>query len=76
LNGQDAAEQRRVIVLGDEVTRLLFDDEEAVGREVFVGRTPFTVVGVMAEKTQNSSYNARDEDRAFIPITTYRAMEG
>lgn len=76
LNSQDVAEQRRVIVLGDEVTQLLFGDEEAVGREVRVGRNPFTVVGVMAEKTQNSSYNARDQDRAFIPITTYRALEG
>jgi putative ABC transport system permease protein len=76
LNDQDVAEQRRVIVLGNEVKDLLFDDEEAVGREVFVGRTPFTVVGVMAEKTQNSSYNARDEDRVFIPMTTYRALEG
>ena len=76
LNGEDLADRRRVIVLGNEVKRLLFDDEPAVGREVFIGRTPFTVVGIMAEKTQNSSYSARDEDRAFIPLTTYRALEG
>ena len=76
LNAEDVAERRRVIVLGNEVKGLLFGDEPAVGQEVFVGRTPFTVVGIMAEKTQNSSYNARDEDRAFIPMTTYRALEG
>lgn len=76
LNEQDVAERRRVIVLGDEVKRLLFGDGPAVGEEVFVGHTPFTVVGIMAEKTQNSSYNARDQDRAFIPISTYRAVEG
>jgi putative ABC transport system permease protein len=76
LNELDVKDQRRVVVLGDEVTGLLFDDEEPVGQEVFIGRTPFTVVGVMAPKTQNSSYNARDEDRAFIPLTTFRAMEG
>lgn len=76
LNAEDVAERRRVIVLGNEVKRLLFGDAPAVGEEVFVGRTPFTVVGIMADKTQNSSYNARDEDRAFIPMTTYRAMEG
>jgi putative ABC transport system permease protein len=76
LNEEDVADQRRVIVLGDEVKRLLFGEDEAVGQEVFVGRTPFTVVGVMAHKTQNSSFNARDEDRVFIPQTTYRAMEG
>jgi putative ABC transport system permease protein len=76
INERDLSGQRRVIVLGDEVKRLLFGDDEAVGEEVFVGRTPFTVVGIMAPKTQNSSYNARDQDRAFIPMTTYRVMEG
>jgi putative ABC transport system permease protein len=76
LNDVDVARHRRVIVLGDEVKRLLFGDEDAVGQEVFVDRTPFTVVGIMAPKTQNSSYAARDQDRAFIPISTYRVMEG
>ncbi len=77
LNQRDVEQRRRVIVLGDEVRRLLFgEDEEAVGQDVMLGRTPFTVVGIMREKTQNSSYNARDEDRVFIPITTYRALYG
>ncbi len=76
INEADLAGQRRVIVLGDEVKRLLFGDGDAVGQEVFVGRTPFTVVGIMAPKGQNSSYQARDQDRAFIPATTYRVMEG
>lgn len=76
LNQQDVEQRRRVIVLGDEVKRLLFGDEEAVGEQVMLGQTPFTVVGIMQEKTQNSSYNARDEDRVFIPITTYRALYG
>jgi putative ABC transport system permease protein len=75
LNEADVVGQRRVIVLGNEVKRLLFGDEDAVGREVFVGRTPFTVVGIMAPKTQNSSYAARDQDRVFIPISTYNIME-
>ena len=76
LNREDVTERRRVIVLGNEVKRLLFGDEAAVGQEIFLGATPFTEVGVMADKTQNSSYNARDEDRVFVPITTYRALEG
>ena len=76
LNDRDVSDQRRVVVLGNEVKALLFGDEEAVGGEVFIGRTPFTVVGVMAEKTQNSSYNARDQDRVFVPATTYRALVG
>jgi putative ABC transport system permease protein len=76
LNDQDVANHRRVVVLGNEVKRLLFGDDEAVGQEVLIGRSPFTVIGIMVEKTQNSSYNARDQDRVFIPLTTYRALEG
>lgn len=76
LNARDVAQGRRVVVLGNGVSDLLFGGEDPVGREVLLGRSPFLVVGVMAEKTQNSSYNARDEDRVFIPISTYRTMEG
>jgi len=76
LNEADQDQRRRVVVLGDEIDRLLFGDEEAVGRQVFIGDTPFTVVGVMQKKTQNSSYNSRDQDRAFIPASTFRSIFG
>lgn len=76
LNRLDLEERRRVAVLGDDLKDLLFGDEEAVGRTVRVGDTPFLVVGVMKPKVQNSSYNSRDEDRIFIPASTHRAVFG
>lgn len=76
LNRLDLEERRRVAVLGDDLKDLLFGDEEAVGRTVRVGDTPFLVVGVMQPKVQNSSYNSRDEDRIFIPASTHRAVFG
>lgn len=76
LNDPDLAGRRRVVVLGDEIKRLLFANAEAVGRQVYVGATPFTVIGVMQPKTQNSSYFARDRDRIFIPASTHRALFG
>lgn len=76
LNRLDLEERRRVAVLGDDLKDLLFGDEEAVGRTVRVGETPFLVVGVMQPKVQNSSYNSRDEDRIFIPASTHRAVFG
>lgn len=76
INANDQAGRRRVAVLGNEVKRLLFSGEEAVGRKVLVGEMPFTVIGVMQEKTQNSSYNSRDADRVFIPASTHRALFG
>jgi putative ABC transport system permease protein len=72
----DMAGRRRVAFLGDELKKVLFGDEEAVGKTVLVGKTPFTVVGVMQKKGQNSSYSQRDKDRIFIPATTFRSVFG
>ena len=76
INELDMRYRRRVTVLGNEVKRLLFGEADAVGQQVMVGETPFTVIGVMQEKTQNSSYNTRDSDRMFIPASTHRAVFG
>jgi len=76
LNELDQAERRRVAFLGDEVARVLFGDEDPIGGEVRIGETPFTVIGVLRPKTQNSSYSSRDEDRVFIPASTHAALFG
>ncbi|MAO65447.1 MAG: hypothetical protein CL666_10650 [Balneola sp.] len=76
LNQRDLDERRRVIFLGNKLAENIFGDEDPVGRQVMVSNTPFTVIGVMQEKIQNSSYNQRDQDRAFIPASTFSAMMG
>ncbi|MEZ4702371.1 MAG: ABC transporter permease [Rhodothermales bacterium] len=76
INDLDMKHRRRVVVLGNEIKRLLFADADAVGRQVLVGETPFTVIGVMEPKTQNSSYNSRDSDRIFIPASTHKSLFG
>ncbi len=72
----DVIERKRVVMLGDRVKSFLFGDKEALGRTVFIGETPFTVIGVMQAKGQNSSYYTRDQDRIFIPAPTYTAIFG
>lgn len=72
----DIKGRKRVVVLGDEVKTFLFKDQDAVGKIIYVGEVPFTVIGVMTPKTQPSSYNTRDKDRIFIPATTYSAVFG
>jgi putative ABC transport system permease protein len=76
LNQRDQDERRRVAVLGDELASLLFRSEPPVGGQILIGEVPFTVVGVMRPKTQNSSYNGRDKDRVFIPASTHTALFG
>lgn len=72
----DMSERRRVALIGDDAKRLLFGESEAVGRIIYVGEVPFTVVGVMIKKTQPSSYNRRDQDRVFIPASTFASVFG
>lgn len=76
-NERDLAEKRRVIFLGNKVSDFLFGEGvDPVGEQLLLNGAPFRVIGVLRGKVQNSSYNYRDEDRAFIPTTTYVATFG
>ncbi len=72
----DLKERRRVVIVGDKVKEFLFGETKAVGKVIYVGAVPFTVIGVMQKKTQNSSYNSRDQDRIFIPASTFSSVFG
>ena len=76
LNEKDIEDRRRVIFLGNRLAENLFEDENPVGKQVMVRDTPFTVIGILADKIQNTSYSQRDYDRAFIPATTFSVMTG
>ncbi len=72
----DVAGRKRVVVLGNRVKDYLFGGKVAIGKTVYLGVTPFTVIGVMQPKVQNSSYFTQDADRVFIPAPTYTALFG
>lgn len=77
INPDDMAGRKRVCMIGDVLATDLFGSEEVVGRSIFIDNVPFTVVGVMRKKSQNSNYNGqRDERCAFIPWTTYATLYG
>ncbi len=76
INELDVRDRKRVALIGNKVKELLFGEGDAIGRIVYLGAVPFTVVGVMQKKTQNSSYNRRDEDRVFIPSSTFASVYG
>ena len=76
INDPDEENRRRVAVIGDKVKETLFGESEAIGKLISVGGIPFTVIGIMEKKTQNSSYNSRDANRVFIPATTFSSIYG
>jgi putative ABC transport system permease protein len=77
INEYDVEQHRRNCFLGATIAKDLFKGVDPVGRRVFIEGVPFTVVGVMIEKQQNSNYNGqRDTHCAFIPWTTYMTLYG
>jgi putative ABC transport system permease protein len=77
INPSDMEAERRVLFIGWKLAEDVFGkDDKPVGKTVMLGGSPFLVVGVLAEKVQNSSYSGRDNQKGFIPGTTYRAITG
>ncbi len=75
INQRDIDEQRRVIFIGNLLKVDLFGEEkDAVGERVLVNGTPFTVIGVMKSKKQDSSYGSRDSRKGIIPSSTFQTM--
>ena len=74
INERDMLERRRVIFIGNLLADDLFGDDDPVGKEILVDGMPFTVIGVMKEKRQDSSYSGRDSRKGFIPSTTFQTM--
>jgi putative ABC transport system permease protein len=76
LNQQDMEQRRRVLFLGNRIAGRLFPESDPVGQSVMLDGLPFTVIGVMQRKFQDSSNNGPDENRAIIPASTFRTIYG
>jgi putative ABC transport system permease protein len=76
VNPIDDDQQRRVIFLGDQLKQNVFGDADAIGKTVLLNQSPFQVVGVLKKKSQDSSYSGRDNEKAFVPSSTFRALTG
>jgi putative ABC transport system permease protein len=66
---EDVSLNNNVVVIGAEVRRQLFGDENPIGQTVRIKSLPFRVVGVAAEKGQSGMGFSQD-DQVFMPYTT------
>ena len=69
ITDEDQHEGRRVLVLGSKAYRQLFPGQPAIGATVLVKSIPYSVVGVLEEKKQNSNYSGPDNDYLFAPYS-------
>src|ERR1700693_6238471 len=66
----DEREARRVVVLGFAANRQLFPGQPSIGAALLVKSVPYTVIGVLNEKKQNSNYDGPDNDYLFAPYSS------
>jgi putative ABC transport system permease protein len=66
----DEREARRVAFLGSDAKKQLFATRSAIGESIRIADFPYTVVGVMVHKEQDSSYDGQDISKVFVPFST------
>lgn len=71
-NDEDNEAGRRVAFLGSDTRKQLFGTHEAMGQTVELNGLPYTVIGVMKAKDQNSSYDGPDIRKIFIPFNAMK----
>ncbi len=67
-NGEDNRLGRRVAFIGGDAKTQLFAGREAMGETISIAGLPFTIIGVMEKKEEDSSYDGRDVSKIFIPF--------
>ncbi len=74
LGADDVAFGRSVVVLGIDIVKKLFVNEDPLGKRVRIDGQTYTVVGVLASK--GSSFGESQDNFAMIPITQYLEAYG
>ncbi len=71
----DFSDHRRVVILGYEAAKKVFQGAPAVGQHVSLGGLDFEVIGTMRNKIQDSMYNGPDNNDGFIPFGLMRDLK-
>jgi putative ABC transport system permease protein len=71
-NWEDQRAGRRVAFLGSDASKQLFPGRDPVGENVYLNDFPYVVIGVMAKKKQDSSYDGWDVNKVFVPFGAMR----
>ena len=70
----DIADHRQVVIFGPHAAQKLFNGYPPVGEVVQIEGQPFTVIGVLRDKVQDSSNNGPDNENIFIPFDAMRTL--
>jgi putative ABC transport system permease protein len=65
----DNAGAQRVAIIGADAARQLFGDRDSVGQAVTIHGLPYSIIGRLRKKDQDSNYSGPDNDKVFVPFT-------
>jgi putative ABC transport system permease protein len=72
-NEDDEREGRRVAFIGTDAAKQLFPEgRNPLNENIYLNGIPYLVVGVMAKKKQDSSYDGWDVNKVFVPFSAMR----
>jgi len=71
----DFVEHRRVVILGHDANKKVFQGAPSIGQNVSIGGLDFEVIGVLRNKIQDSMYNGPDNNNGFIPFEVFRDLK-
>jgi putative ABC transport system permease protein len=72
ISQRDCDEARRVVLIGFDASKQLFADRNPVETTITLNGLPYTVIGRIRKKQQDSNYTGSDDNRFFIPWETAR----
>jgi len=70
IDEDDESNMHRVVLLGWNAAKQLFPGKPAIGATIDMAGYPYTVIGVIAEKKQNSNYSGPDNDKIYVPYSS------
>ena len=69
----DDLHRRHVVVVGDALVKMFFDNEDALGKTILVNGTPFEIIGVFG-KFKGLLGDNPDDRTVLIPYSTFRKL--
>jgi putative ABC transport system permease protein len=65
---QDEADIARIAIVGHDVAEQLFGKRHSLHEVLSINGVPYTVVGKIRKKEQDSNYNGPDNSKIFVPF--------
>src|SRR4249920_1525571 len=65
---QDETQVSRVAIVGFDMAEQLFGKRNALGEAITLNGLPYTVVGKIRKKAQDSNYSGPDNNKIFVPF--------